>query len=139
MTTMITTVSDDLTDYFAYIHKAGKLRSPAHARRWNQAILRTFGRNLDRSTKKKLAEALPAELAQELTRIFWLVHFRNSNLSQHELLNQVSRRSGNTDPSFARHPTTAVFHQLKAIVGRELSDQVAESLSPDVRQMWEAA
>lgn len=136
MTTTTFSSSDQLSDFFLYIRDAGKLRSLAHAQQWTRAILRTLGINLDRGTKKKLAKALPTELANELTRVFWLAHFRNSCMSEHEFLNQVSRRSGNTDPSFARYPTTAVFHQIKAIAGKDLADQVAKTLSPDVRQMW---
>jgi uncharacterized protein (DUF2267 family) len=136
MTTMTYSSNDPLSDYYQYIRDAGKLRSLAHAQQWSRAILRTLGINLDRRTKQKLAKALPPELASELTRVFWLAHFRNSGMSQVEFLNQVSRRSGNTDPIFARYPTTAVFHQIKAIAGKDIADQVAKTFSPDVRQMW---
>ena len=139
MTTMTYKNIDELTDYFAYIQKAGKLRTPAHAQRWSRAVLKTLGINLDRGTKKKLAKALPADLAGDLTRVFWLAHFQNSGLTQYDFLNQVSRRAGNTDPDFARYPVTAVFHQLKAIIGQDMTNQVAKSLSPEMRQMWEAA
>ena len=139
MTTMTYKNIDELTDYFAYIQKAGKLRTPAHAQRWSRAVLKTLGINLDRGTKKKLAKALPADLAGDLTRVFWLAHFQNSGLTQYDFLNQVSRRAGNTDPDFARYPVTAVFRQIKAIVGQDVSSQVAKTLSPEMRQMWEAA
>ena len=137
--TSMTMTTDNLDSYYTAVQKSGKLRSPVHAQRWSQGILRTLGINLDRGTKKKLAQALPSDLAADLTRVFWLAHFRNSGMSQHEFLNQISRRSGNTDPSFARYPTTAVFHQLKTFAGQELSDQVAQALSPGVRQMWQEA
>lgn len=130
---------NDLSDYFAHIQKAGKLRTTAHAQRWSRAVLKTLGINLDRGTKKKLAKALPAELAADLTRIFWLLHFPNSGLTQYDFLNQVSRRAGNTDPDFARYPTTAVLNQIKALVGQDTANQVAQSLSPEMRQMWEEA
>lgn len=139
MTSMTYINNNDLTDYFAYIQKVGKLRTPAHAQRWSRAVLKTLGINLDRGTKKKLAKALPAELADDLNRVFWLLHFRNTGLTQYDFLNQVARRAGNTDPDFARYPATAVFHQLKAIVGQDVSSQVAKTLSPEMRQMWEAA
>lgn len=139
MTSMTYTDNDKLTDYFAYIQKTGKLRTPSHAQRWSRAVLKTFGINLDRGTKKKLAKALPADLAGDLTRVFWLAHFQNSGLTQYDFLNQVSRRSGNTDTDFARYPTTAVFHQIKAIVGKDMTDQVAKTLSPEMRTMWEEA
>ncbi|MCP4427650.1 MAG: DUF2267 domain-containing protein [Chloroflexi bacterium] len=137
--TSMTYATDNLPHYFAHVQEAGKLRSLAHAQRWSQGILKTLGINLDRGTKKKLAQALPDELADDLTRVFWLAHFRNGGQTQHEFLNQVSRRCGNSDPSFARFPTTAVFHQIKAIAGQDVSDQVAKALSSDMRQMWEAA
>lgn len=139
MTSMTYKIIDDLTDYFAYIQNAGKLRTTAHAQRWSRATLKTLGLSLDRGTKRKLAKALPAELAGDLTRVFWLVHFRDSSLTPYDFLNQVSRRAGNTDPDFARYPVTAVFHQLKAIVGQDTANQVAQALSPEMRQMWEAA
>ena len=139
MTSTTFNENDKLIDYFTYIQKAGKLRTPSHAQRWSRAVLKTLGINLDRSTKKKLAKALPAELANDLTRVFWLVHFQNSGLTQYDFLNQVSRRAGNTDPDFARYPTTAVFHQIKAIVGKDMTSQVAKTLSPEMRQMWEEA
>ena len=131
--------TNNLGDFYAYIQKTGKLRTPAHAERWSRAVLRTLGFNLDRGTKKKLARALPAELAAELTRPFRLIYFRDSSISQHEFLHQVSRRSGNTDPDFARYPTTAVFHGLKTYTSQELSERVAKALPPAVRQMWEEA
>ncbi|MCB9420603.1 MAG: DUF2267 domain-containing protein [Ardenticatenaceae bacterium] len=139
MTSMTYTNKDNLIDYFAYIQKAGKLRTTSHAQRWSRAVLKTFGINLDRGTKKKLAKALPADLADDLTRVFWLAHFQNSGLTQYDFLNQVSRRAGNSDPDFARYPVTAVFHQLKAIIGPDMTNQVAKSLSPEMRQMWEEA
>ena len=139
MTSMTNTNNNELTDYFAYIQKVGKLRSSAHAQRWSRAVLKTFGINLDRSAKKKLAQAVPAELADDLTRVFWLLHFQDGGLTQYDFLNQVSRRAGNTDPDFARYPTTAVFHQIKTIIGSDISQQIAKTLSPEMRQMWQEA
>ena len=139
MTTVAYAKHDELNDYFAYIQKAGKLRTQAHAQGWSRAVLKTLGINLSRGAKKKLAKALPAELANDLTRVFWLAHFRNTGLTQYDFLNQVSRRAGNTDPDFARYPVTAVFHQVKAIIGQDVSSQVAETLSSEMRQMWEEA
>lgn len=139
MSSMTYTNNNELTDYFAYIQDAGKLRSMAHAQRWSRAVLKTFGINLDRGTKKKLAKALPADLATDLTRVFWLLHFQDGGLTQYDFFNQVSRRAGNTDPDFARYPTTAVFNQIKAIVGQNMVDQVAKTLSPEMRQLWEEA
>ncbi|MEJ2749715.1 MAG: hypothetical protein P8183_17680 [Anaerolineae bacterium] len=71
----------------------------------------------------------------ELTDYFTYIQ----KAGKYDFLNQVSRRAGNTDPDFARSPVTAVFHQIKAIAGQDVSTQVAKSLSPEMRQMWEAA
>jgi uncharacterized protein (DUF2267 family) len=129
----------NMQDYYKHIQQTGKLRTPGHAQRWSTAVLKTLGMNLDRSTKKRLAETLPAELADPLTRVFWLLHFRDTNLSSREFLNQVSRRSGNTDIDFARYPTVAVFGGLKGLIDLELSKQISQILSPEVRQLWHQA
>lgn len=139
MTSMTYTNNEELAGYFAYIQEAGNLRTTAHAQRWSRAVLKTLGINLSRGIKKKLAKALPEELAGDLTRVFWLLHFQNDGLTQYDFLNQVSRRAGNSDPDFARFPTTAVFHQIKAIAGADMAEQVAEALSPEMRQWWEEA
>jgi uncharacterized protein (DUF2267 family) len=139
MTSMTYSKNDELIEYFTRIQSAGKLRTSAHAQRWSRAVLKTLGINLDRGTKRKLAKALPVELAEDLTRVFWLLHFRNTGLTQYDFLNQVSRRAGNTDPDFARYPVTAVFHQLKVLIGQDMAGQVAQSLSPEMRQMWQEA
>jgi uncharacterized protein (DUF2267 family) len=136
---MIQTETTDLTEYYQQVQKRGKLPTPDHARRWSVAVLNTLGLNLDRGTKKKLARALPPELAEALTRTFWLVHFRNPNLSSYEFQNQVARRSGNSDADFARIPVLAVFARLKSLLDSELSDRVAQSLAPEVRRLWQEA
>jgi uncharacterized protein (DUF2267 family) len=125
--------------YFEQIRARGKLRSPAHARKWCEAVLKTLALNLDRRTKKELARALPPDLAKSFSRVFWLVHFRDSGLSSQEFLNMVSRRSGNTDARFAIFPTTAVFGALKQLIGPDLSDRVSQALAPEVRQLWQQA
>ena len=137
MTSITYINNDELAGYFAYIQKEGNLLTPAHAQRWSRAVLKTFGINLNRGIKKKLAKALPEELASDLTRVFWLLHFPNKGLTKYDFLNQVSRRAGNTDPDFARFPTTAVFNQLKAIIGPDMANEVAKTLSPEMRQWWE--
>jgi len=136
---MTQTQTMELADYYQQIQTMGNLRTPAHAQRWSAAVLRTLGLNLDGKTKKKLAKALPSELADDLTRAFWLLHFRDFSLSSHEFQNQVARRSGNTDANFARVPILAVFHQIKQLVDSDVSDQVANSLSPQVAELWRQA
>ena len=129
----------DLTSYYQIVQSQGNLRTPQHAQRWSTAVLKTLGFNLDGRTKKRLANALPKELAADLTRVFWLAHFRNSNLSSHEFQNQVSRRSGNSDPQFAKVPILAVFHGIKQMVDSNMQKAVADSLAPEVRELWERA
>jgi uncharacterized protein (DUF2267 family) len=129
----------DLTSYIQTIQSKGNLRTSQHAQRWSTAVLKTLGFNLDKRTKKRLANALPKEMAVDLTRIFWLMHFRNSNLSVHEFQNQVSRRSGNSDPKFAKTPISAVFNGIKTLIDNETVKAVSDSLAPEVRELWEKA
>lgn len=129
----------DLTSYYETVQNKGSLRTPAHARRWSTAVLKTLGFNLDGKTKKRLAKALPEELGNDVKRVFWLLHFRNENLSSHEFQNQVSRRSGNSDPQFAKTPILAVFHGVKKLVDNNIQQAVADSLAPEVRELWEKA
>lgn len=129
----------NLDSYYQYIQTAGQLRTAAHARRWSTAVLNTLGLNLDSRTRRELAKALPQELAYPLTRVFWLLHFRDNNLSSQEFLNQISRRSGNSDPQFARLPTTAVFSGIKQLIDDKTRTRVADSLSPELRELWENA
>lgn len=128
-----------LDTYYDYVQKNGKLRTFGHAQRWSTAVLKTLGFNLDKSTKKALAQALPEPLAQDLTRVFWLLHFQNKNLAAADFYDQVARRSGNTDPDFARYPTKAVFGGVKDLIDSQLKQQVAEALSPEMRAVWEQA
>ena len=129
----------DLTSYYQTVQNKGSLRTPAHARRWSTAVLKTLGFNLDGKTKKQLAKALPDELGNDIKRVFWLLHFRDANLSSHEFQNEVSRRSGNSDPQFAKTPILAVFHGVKALVDNSVQQAVADSLAPEVRELWEKA
>ena len=131
--------SNDLTTYYTAVQQTGKLRTTDHARRWSQATLRTLALNLNGRTKKELARALPEELSKQLTRTFWLLHFRNKSLPRLEFQKMVARRAGNTDAQFARHPITATFHNLKTLVGDNVSQTVADTLSPELREMWQAA
>jgi len=128
-----------LDGFFEYVKQEGHLRTVDHARRWTEATLKTLGISLDRGTKKKLAAALPEELAAFLTRVFWLLHFRDPNLSSHEFQRRVARRSGHTDARFARFPVLAVFGGVKQIIGADLQQEVADALSPELREMWQQA
>ncbi|MCB8979627.1 MAG: DUF2267 domain-containing protein [Ardenticatenaceae bacterium] len=129
----------DLNSYYQTVQNKGSLRTPDHARRWSTAVLKTLGFTLGGKTKKQLANALPKELGDDVKRVFWLAHFKNDQLTSHEFQNQVSRRSGNSDPQFAKIPITAVFHGVKQIVDSNVQQAVADALSPEVRELWENA
>lgn len=129
----------DLTEYFKYVQQTGKLPTIAHAQRWSNAVLWTLGLNLDGSTKRQLAKVMPQELAHSLTRAFWLLHFRNKTLSSKEFQNMVSRRSGNSDPQFAKIPVLAVFGGVKKLIDAQTSDKVAQTLAPEIRELWKQA
>ena len=129
----------DLSGYYRMIQQNGRLPTVAVAHCWNEAVLRTLGLNLDRKSKKQLANALPEELAYYLNRQFRLLHFRNSNESDAEFLKEVARRSGSSDPASARVPTEAVFHELKAVSGKDVTDAVADSLAPELSELWQQA
>ena len=128
-----------LNGYYRYVQEAGKLRTAEHAERWSDGILRTLGVNLDRGTKRALARALPDELARSLTRVFWLLHFRDPNLTAAEFQRMAARRSGNTDADFARYPVLAVFGGIKQMIDADLARNVAESLAPEIRELWHEA
>lgn len=130
----------DLQDYYANVRTLGKLRTESHAARWSTAVLNTLGMHLDRGTKKALANALPTNLSTDLRGIFWLAHFRDKTAEARSFQKQVARRSGNTDAAFARFPIMAVFNQLKTRYADDsLRSRVANSLAPELRELWEQA
>jgi len=129
----------ELNDYYTTIKELGKLQTTNHAERWSEATLHTLALNLDRGTKKKLVKALPEELSDQLKRKFWLVHFRNKSLTCVEFQKMTGRRAGNTDETFARYPVIATFHGLKNLIDDSLNDDVADTLSPELSQMWQDA
>lgn len=129
----------DLAIYYQQVEKNGHLRTEDNAQQWSTAVLRALGLNLGRRTKKQLAKTLPEELAFDLTRKFWLLHFRDKNKPLDLFLKEVARMSGNTDAQFAIHPTRAVFHELKGYAGEEISNDVAESLAPEISELWQSA
>lgn len=129
----------NLEDFYRYVQKEGKLMTEAHAKRWTDGVLRTLGINLDRGTKKKLAASLPEDLANSLTRVFWLLHFRDPDLTTQEFQRMAARRSGNTDADFAYYPTQAVFGGVKRMISTDLQKEVAETLAPEIRELWQQA
>ena len=126
-----------LNHYYTEVQKYGNLPTQTHAKRWTTAVLQSLAPNLDRKTKKQLTNALPEELADTLSRTFWILHFRNTNITLYEFQDLVSKRSGNTDSHFAKIPVTAVFRGLKGLVNKEISNQVADSLAPELSELWQ--
>jgi len=129
----------DLDSYYEYVRQAGNLRTVQHAQRWSDGVLRTFGTALDRKTKRALAKALPDELATSVKNVFWLLHFRDPNLSRKEFLQQAARRSGNSSSEFAAYPTLAVFSGIRQFIDPDLQSRVADSLAPELSEYWEQA
>jgi uncharacterized protein (DUF2267 family) len=137
---MIVEMDDSgLIQYYDDVFKTGKLRTVAHARRWSNGVLETFGLVLDRSTKRTLAKTLPEELAKSLKGVFWLLHFRDPQMSSLEFQQRAARRSGNTDAEFAYYPILAVFSGIKHYIDEELEDRVSSTLSQEVRELWKKA
>ena len=132
-------MDNKLDNYYEHVQEKGHLLTEKLARRWSDGVLKTLGVNLDRGTKKALAKQLPEELADSLQGVFWLLHFRDTELSSYEFQNQVARRCGNSDPEFARYPTVAVFSGIQSFIDNDVRRRVAESLSPEVSQLWEQA
>lgn len=135
-------MSNETTPIDGFYHavmRNGNLRTPSHASRLTFAVLHTLGFNLSGGVKKQLAKALPSELARDLTRGWRLINIRSKNLSLGRFSKDVARHSGNTDPDNAENATKVVFHQIKQIIDRDLSRDVARDLSPEVREFWNAA
>lgn len=129
----------NLDHYFDTIQQKGKVINRRQTERWSTAVLKTLGLNMSKKAKKQLAKALPPELAADLTRVFWLAHFRNTSLPAGEFQTMVARRAGHTDPQYARMAITAVFHALKQLIDPSVSDAVADGLSPELRDLWQNA
>jgi uncharacterized protein (DUF2267 family) len=132
-------MQDNLMQFYQDVQQVGKLPTAEHAQRWTAGTLKTLGLNLDGKTKRRLARALPKELADPLTDAFWLLHFRDAQLSSEDFQRFVARRSGNSDAQFARFPVLAVFASVKQMIDQDLQRDVANSLAPAVRELWEQA
>jgi uncharacterized protein (DUF2267 family) len=138
MTTTSAT-TNDLKNFYQQVRQDSYLLSTDLARRWTKGVLKTVGQQLDRGTKKAMAKALPQELAEALTSVFWLVHFRDSSLSSFDFQKQVASRSGHSDAQYARQPIIAVFRAVKKLIDADLRQRVAKSLSPEIRELWQQA
>jgi uncharacterized protein (DUF2267 family) len=133
------TQSTQLSNFYKHVQTTGQLRTPAHAERWTRAVLQTLGMQLPRRIKRTLAKALPEDLADDLTSIFWLLHFRNHNMPLLEFQTRVGLRAGNTDKQFAYYPTVAVFAGLHKLINADIARQVADALSPELHDAWQQA
>lgn len=129
----------NLDSYFALIKEKGAMISEGQARRWSEAVLRMLGLQMGKSGKKALSDSLPEELSHDLNRVFRLMHFRNTNLPLSEFQSMVARRGGASDPQYALMAIEGVFAGVKSIVDKNTIDKVAESLAPELREVWEQA
>lgn len=129
----------NLTKFYEHVQSAGALRTPEHAIRWSRGILQTLGLNLSKTAKKDLSAALPKELSDMVNGTWWLIHFRNTEMSAIEFQERAARRCGNTDKNFARIPILAVMSGLRMFISSSTDDAVSEGLSPELRALWEQA
>ena len=129
-------MSDDLTPFYNFVQTNGFLLEERHAKMWTRATLQQFGLDLPRGAKNALAKALPEQLRGYLKGVFWLVHFPNTGLERLDFQEKVARRSGNTDKHFAEKPIKAVFAGIRQFMDDDVERKLADSLSPEMREMW---
>lgn len=128
-----------LNTYYTHVQEKGLLLTESHAKRWSRGVLQTLGTALDRRTKKDLSKALPEELSDSLNGVFWLLHFPDATMPSSEFQQRVAIRCGNSDSVFARHPIVAVFGGVKQMIDGKLQDRIADTLSPEVSELWQQA
>lgn len=129
----------ELQLYYEHVQREGKLLSYEIAQRWSTGVLKTLGFHLNGRTKRSLAKVLPEPLSDDLKDVFFLLHFRNPELTKLEFQKQVAMRSGNTNAEFARFPILAVFSGIRRFTNSKLNQRIADSLSPELQEMWEAS
>jgi uncharacterized protein (DUF2267 family) len=129
----------NLTQFYQSVSQQAYIPTEELSQRWTTAVLQTLGFHLPRRVKRALAKALPAELSGDVTRIFWLLHFRDPHLTAKEFQKQVSKRAGHSDAVYARFPITAVFATIKQQLDAQLNQQIGDALSPEVQALWEEA
>lgn len=129
----------NLESYYAAVQEKGSMLSQKLAHNWSEATLKMMGLYMQKSGKKALSEKLPEPLSDQLGRVFRLMHFPDPNMSLDEFLHAVARRAGHSDPQYAEMGVKAVFYALKTIIDKDTSDKVADSLSPEVRALWQNA
>lgn len=128
-----------IDNFYQAIMEDGNLRTPQHASRLTFAVLHTLGFNLSGGVKRELAKALPDDLGRQLKRGWRLINIRHKKLPLREFAKDVARHSGNTDAVYAESATRVVFHRLKTLIDDDLVRKVARDLSPEVRELWNAA
>ena len=126
-----------MDDFYQQVQEKGKLPTREHAQRWTHAVLNTLGFNLDRRTKKALADALPDDLGKAVGKVFFLAHFRDNTLTSEAFRKAVARRSGNSDAQFAYFPTVAVFKAVQGVISDDLSRKINDTLSPEIQALWQ--
>ncbi|MFO7662393.1 MAG: DUF2267 domain-containing protein [Chloroflexota bacterium] len=139
MTHNMTHSATTLEQYYQGIEVQGNQRTPEHAVRVSDAVLRTLGFNLSGGVKRKLVDSLPEELGRKLKRGWRLIHFRNRNITLQQFSKDVGLHTGNTDPQFAETITRAVFHNLKMLIDDDLNREIAKDLGPELRRAWNTA
>ena len=125
-----------LDNFYQYVLDAAKLRTIKHAKVWTEGTLEILGTVLDRRVRRVLSKNLPEELTDSLGGIFWLLHFRDTNMSAEDFCQRVARRSGNSDPEYARVPVGAVFGGLRLYIGPDLEKRIVDSLPPEIGAIW---
>ena len=135
----MTQATANLDTYFGLIQEKGNIISEKLAKRWSESTLKMMGLYMGKGGKKALSSQLPKELSDDLNRVFRLMHFPNTNMPLHEFQSAVARRGGHSDPQFAKLAITGVFHGLKTLIDKDTTDKVSESLSPEIREVWDNA
>ena len=127
----------ELNAFYEYVQDEGKLLSFEIAERWSAGVLKTLGFHLNGRTKRSLVKVLPEPLSDHVKDVFFLLHFKDQDLSANDFQKQVARRSGNTNAEFARFPILAVFSGIRRFTNSKLTERISEALSPEVRGLWE--
>ncbi|MEM7335275.1 MAG: DUF2267 domain-containing protein [Chloroflexota bacterium] len=135
----MTQSSTKLDNYFSAIQTKGNIISEKLAKRWSESTLKMMGLYMAKDGKKALSGQLPQELSDQLNRVFRLLHFPNTNMPMQEFQSAVARRGGHSDPQFAKLAIIGVFHGLKTLIDKDTTDKVSESLSPEIREVWDNA
>ena len=135
----MTQATANLDTYFGLIQEKGNIISEKLAKRWSESTLKMMGLYMGKGGKKALSGQLPKELSDDLNRVFRLMHFPNTNMPLQEFQSAVARRGGHSDPQFAKLAITGVFHGLKTLIDKDTTDKVSESLSPEIREVWDNA